>query len=103
MSPHIEPDQKRIAEFCRKWKVKELAIFGSALRDDFGPHSDVDVLVTFEPDAPWSLLEWGEMMDELKAIFHREVHLIEEAGLRNPFRRHAILSTKEVIYAARRA
>jgi len=101
MSLHIQLDQKRVAEFCRKWKVKELAVFGSVLREDFGPDSDVDVVVTFEPDAPWSLLEWGDMMEQLKAIFRREIHLIEEAGLRNPFRRHAILSSKEVIYAAR--
>jgi len=98
MSLYIEFDRRRIAEFCGKWKVKELALFGSVLRDDFGPDSDVDVLVTFEPEAPWSLFDWGDMMEELKAIFGREVHLIEKAGLRNPFRRHAILSTKEVVY-----
>ncbi len=100
MSVHIQLDQKQISGFCRKWKIEEFALFGSVLRDDFGPDSDVDVVVTFEPDAPWSLFEWGDMTDELKGIFGREVHLVEKAGLRNPFRRHAILTNKEVVYAA---
>jgi predicted nucleotidyltransferase len=69
------------------------------LRDDFGPASDVDVLVEFEPDAPWSLYEWIDMMDELRAVFGREVDLVEKDGLRNPFRRHAILTSREVVYA----
>jgi hypothetical protein len=89
-----------IAAFCRKWKIAELALFGSAPRDDFRPDSDVHVLVTFAPDAPWSLFEWADMTDELGAIFGREVDLVEKDGLRNPFRRHAILSTRRVIYAA---
>jgi predicted nucleotidyltransferase len=93
-------DPAMISEFCRKWKIKELALFGSVLRDDFGPDSDVDVLVTFEPDVPWSLYEWVDMIEELKAIFGREVDLVEKTGLRNPFRRHEILTTKQVIYAA---
>lgn len=96
----IEVPAGKIAEFCQKWKVTELALFGSVLRADFGPDSDVDVLVTFAPDAPWSLYEWPDMMDELKAIFGREVDLVEKDALRNPFRRHAILSTRKVIYAA---
>jgi predicted nucleotidyltransferase len=96
----IAVDKTRIAEFCRKWRVRELAIFGSALRDDFGPESDVDVLVELEEDAPWSLFDWVDMIDELKAIFEREVHLVEKGGLRNPFRRHEILTTREIIHAA---
>ncbi len=100
MSLHIEVDEKQIAQFCRKWKIKEFALFGSVLRDDIGPDSDVDVVVAFEPDAPWSLFEWGDMTEELKRIFGREVHLVEKEGLRDPFRRHAILTAKEVIYAA---
>ena len=96
----IAVDKTRIAEFCRKWRVRELAIFGSALRDDFGPESDVDVLVELEEDAPWSLFDWVDMIDELKAIFEREVDLVEKGGLRNPFRRHEILTTREIIHAA---
>lgn len=96
----IAVDKTRIAEFCRKWRVRELAIFGSALRDDFGPESDVDVLVELEEDAPWSLFDWVDMIDELKAIFEREVDLVEKGAIRNPFRRRNILRTHEVVYAA---
>ncbi|MBN2208400.1 MAG: nucleotidyltransferase family protein [Candidatus Coatesbacteria bacterium] len=90
----------KIAEFCRRWQIVEFALFGSSVRGDFGPESDIDVLVTFTPDAPWSLFELVEMQQELEGIFDRKVHLIEEAALKNPFRRRAILREKEVIYAA---
>ncbi|HOQ97870.1 MAG TPA: nucleotidyltransferase family protein [Anaerolineae bacterium] len=90
----------KIAAFCRRWQITELALFGSVLREDFGPESDVDVLVTFAPGAPWSLLDLVDMAEELKALFGRDVDLVEESALRNPFRRRAILSTKEVVYAA---
>ncbi len=99
-TPKIDVPMDRVAAFCRKWKVTELALFGSVLRDDFRPESDVDVLVTFSPDAPWSLWDWPDMTDELQAIFGREVDLLEKDALRNPFRRHTILSTRQVIYAA---
>jgi predicted nucleotidyltransferase len=89
-----------IAEFCRKWRVTELSLFGSVLRDDFGPESDVDVLVSFQPDAPWSLYDWVQMMDELKEIFGREVDLVEREAIRNPIRRRTILGSREVVYAA---
>jgi len=93
-------DRTRIEEFCRKWRVKELSIFGSALREDFRPDSDVDVLVELEEDAPWEAFGWVDMIDELEAILAREVDLVDKAGLRNPFRRHAILRTREVIHVA---
>ncbi|RJP18458.1 MAG: DNA polymerase subunit beta [Candidatus Abyssobacteria bacterium SURF_5] len=92
--------EKQIADFCRRWKIIEFALFGSALRDDFRADSDVDVLVTFGSDASWSLFDLVAMQDELKDIFGREVDLVERDGLRNPFRRHSILSTRKVIYAA---
>ena len=90
----------RIEAFCQKWRVRELSLFGSVLRDDFRPDSDVDVLVVFEEDAPWSLWDWGDMRDELKSIFGREVDLVEKGALRNPYRKQAILSSYEVVYAA---
>ena len=99
-TPKIDVPRNEIAAFCRKWQVAELALFGSALRDDFGPESDVDVLVTFAPGAPWSLFDWVDVIDELKTIFGRDVDLVEKEGLRNPFRRYAILTTRQVIYAA---
>ena len=96
----IDIPKAKIVEFCRRWMITELAIFGSVLREDFNPESDVDVLVSFVKDAPWSLFDLVQMQEELKEIFGREVDLVEKAGLRNPFRRHAILTNKEVIYAA---
>jgi len=93
-------NQDDVADFCRQWKVTELSLFGSVLRDDFRTDSDVDVLVTFAADAPWSLLDLVTMREQLRQIFGREVHLVEQAGLRNPFRREAILNHREVIFAA---
>jgi predicted nucleotidyltransferase len=89
-----------IEAFCRKWRIVEFALFGSVLRGDFGPDSDVGVLVTFEPTAPWSLWDLIDMRDELRAVFGRPVDLVEERSLSNPFRRRAILRSKQVIYAA---
>ena len=97
---HIE--QKKIAEFCRRWKIVEFALFGSALRDDFRADSDIDVLVTFSDDAQWTLLDYVDMQDELKDLFGRDVDLISRRGIersRNYLRRRAILDSAEVIYA----
>jgi predicted nucleotidyltransferase len=96
----IAIDQKRIAEFCRKWRVKELSIFGSALRDDFRPDSDVDVLVELQPNHGLSLYDWVDMIEELQTIFGRRVELVAKGGLKNPFRRHEILRTAEVLYGS---
>jgi predicted nucleotidyltransferase len=95
----IDIPQEAIAEFCRRWKVAEFALFGSVLRADFGPGSDVDVLIRLAEDAGWSLYDWVDMIDELKVIFGRDVDLVEESGLRNPFRRREIMRTKRVIHA----
>lgn len=90
----------QIEDFCRKWRVEELALFGSVLRDDFSPESDIDVLVSFSPDARVSLLDFVEMQEELQEILHRKVDLVSKGGLRNPFRRHEILTTRQIVYAA---
>ncbi len=100
MSPKVRFDRQKIAELCRRYGVAELAVFGSVLRDDFRVDSDVDVLVSFGPEAHPSLLELVELREDLKDLFGREVDLVERAGLRNPFRRRAILSTAEVVYAS---
>lgn len=99
MAMQLAVDPALIAEFCRKWRVKELSIFGSALRDDFGPDSDVDVLVAFEDDAEWDLWDHLHAEDELKQLFGRDVDLVAKDAVRNPFRRHNILTNREVIYA----
>jgi predicted nucleotidyltransferase len=100
VSRNIDIPRNEIEAFCRKWKIKELSLFGSVLRDDFRPDSDIDVLVSFEPDAPWDLFHLVDMRDELMALFGRDVDLVEKEGLRNPFRCRTILETREVIYAA---
>lgn len=89
-----------LAAFCHRWKVRELSVFGSALRDDFGPDSDVDILVSFEPAADWSLLDLVVMREELSALVGRDVDLVEQEALKNPYRRAAILHSKRVLYAA---
>lgn len=100
MSPKIPIDQKKITAFCKKWNITEFAVFGSVLRDDFRQDSDVDVLVTFGPGGGITFDNRVDMLDELEAIFNRDVDLIEKKSISNPFRRHFILSTKEVLYAA---
>ncbi len=99
----VEIDQARLAEFCRRWKVTELAQFGSSLRDDFGPTSDVDLLVTFSRDADWSLFDHFRMEQELADMLGREVDLVSRRGIegsRNWIRRREILRTARTIYAA---
>jgi uncharacterized protein len=100
MTTSLPIDRNRIAEFSRRWKVTEFSLFGSILRDDFRADSDVDVLVTFEPEAPWTLWDLSRMRMELEEIFGRKVDLVEKKALKNPFRRHAILADQRVIYAA---
>ena len=91
---------EEIEAFCHRWQIEEMAFFGSVLREDFTPESDVDVLVTFSPEARWSLFDFVEMQEELAALLGRKVDLVSKGGLRNPFRRHEILRTRQVVYAA---
>jgi predicted nucleotidyltransferase len=96
-------DSKKLAAFCKRWKILEFSFFGSILREDFRPDSDVDVLVSFSPDAGWSLLDLIAMQEELQTMFNRKVDLIEKEAIRNPYRRHSILTGREVLYAAKRS
>jgi predicted nucleotidyltransferase len=100
MKLSISLDEEKIKDFCRRWKISEFSLFGSVLREDFRPDSDVDVLVTFEPGGGITFDNRVQMLDELEGIFGREIDLVEKDMIRNPFRRHEILKTKEVIYAA---
>ena len=88
--PTLGVPSDRLAEFCRRWQVAELAVFGSALREDFRPDSDLDLLVTFAPDAQWSLLDRVRMEEELEGILGRQVDLVS---------RREILGTARVIHA----
>jgi len=96
----IDLPKEKIAEFCQNWKITEFALFGSVLRDDFRPDSDIDVLVTFTDDCGHSLFDLAQMQEQLRDILGHEVELVEKKSLRNPFRRHNILNDMEVIYAA---
>jgi predicted nucleotidyltransferase len=98
-SKRLGVSQEQIVTFCRHWMVAEMALFGSVLRDDFHPDSDIDVLVDFLPEAAWSLFDISRMRLELSSLLGREADLVQMVGLRNPFRRQAILSNREVIYA----
>jgi hypothetical protein len=101
MNPErITVPQEQIIAFCRKWNVVEFALFGSVLRDDFGPNSDIDVLLTFAPGSGITFDNRVEIQDELQALFGRKVDVVEKQAIRNPFRQQAILSTKKVLYAA---
>lgn len=92
--------RKKIAEFCKRWSITEFALFGSVLREDFRPDSDIDVLVSIDPKAHIGLLDIVQMQFELEKMFKRPVDLVEKEGLRNPYRRRAILRTAQVVYAA---
>ncbi|MFQ5632848.1 MAG: nucleotidyltransferase family protein [bacterium] len=96
----INLPRNKITDFCRRRRITEFALFGSALRDDFHAHSDIDVLVTFAPDTHYSLFDLACMQDELESILGLKVDLVEKASLRNPFRRYHILKTLEILYAA---
>ena len=97
----LEIPDEAIAAFCKKWKVTQIEAFGSVLRDDFRPDSDIDLLITFEPDSGIDLFDFVDMQDELAGMLGRPVDLHERAGVersRNPFRRRSILSTAQLVY-----
>ena len=101
MTARIAIPTAGIAAFCERWQVTELALFGSVLRDDFRPDSDIDVLVAFSAGARHTLFDMVDMEAELKALFGREVDLVERVGIersRNHLRRKAVLQSAETIY-----
>jgi len=98
MAPHIEIPKDRIAEFCRRNQIRRLALFGSVLRDDFGPDSDIDVLVEFEPGARVGLRFFG-MEIELSEILGRKVDL-NTPGFLSDYFRDEVLAEAEVQYDA---
>jgi predicted nucleotidyltransferase len=96
----LELPKEALKEFCHKWKIEELAVFGSVLRRDFRADSDIDVLATFSRDADWSVFDRSRLNDELSNLVGRPVDVVEQVGLRNPFRRREILANRRIIYAA---
>ena len=103
LNARIETSPDAVAAFCQRWHVAELALFGSVLRDDFGPGSDIDFLIGFDEAARRTLFDVGRMEEELREIFGRDVDLVSWRGVensRNYIRRRAILEAAETIYAA---
>ena len=101
MKASMEIPREQVAAFCRRWQIVELALFGSVLRDDFRPDSDVDVLVRFDPQAHHTLFDMVRMQDDLQRILGRDVDLVERAAVeqsRNYLRRDTILQSAEVIH-----
>jgi predicted nucleotidyltransferase len=100
MHPAVPIDATKLAAFCQRWRVSELALFGSALREDFDPvHSDVDVLVEFSPGEGLDFFDLLTMTEELEAMFGRRVDLVTKRSLR-PRLRDAVLQEARVLYAA---
>jgi hypothetical protein len=100
----IELPIEQIADFCQQWRIKEFALFGSILRDDFRPDSDIDVLVTFEANTRWTLMDHVRMELELSEILGRKIDLIEQVVIEqshNWIRRKEILSTARTFYVKR--
>ena len=99
----FELDTLAVAEFCRKWHIAEMSLFGSVLRDDFKADSDVDVLVSFIEGATLSLLDKMAAREELEAILGRNVDLVTKSGLSHwttPLSiRDSILAEAEIVYA----
>jgi len=101
MNLGIESD--RIADFCRRWKISRLAVFGSIVRGELRPDSDIDLLVTFRSDADWTMFDHFIIEEELSHLFGREVDLISIKALeenQNPIYRRKILDSARQIYAA---
>lgn len=100
---HLEFDHEVLRAFCEKWGVAELAVFGSVLRDDYRPDSDIDFLVTWAPGVKRTVWEMFDMKDELAALYHRTIGLAQRQVVErdfNPIRRRNILDSARVLYAA---
>jgi predicted nucleotidyltransferase len=101
--PHVHVTRKQIEQFCRKWKIVRLELFGSVLREDFRPDSDIDVLVTFEDGVRYRIADLMNMDEDAKSLFSRDVDLVERRLVeQNPnwVRRNRILRTAQQVYAA---
>jgi hypothetical protein len=103
MGIRFEIDHVLLRAFCLRWRIREMAFFGSVIRDDFSTDSDVDVLVSFDPDARWSLLDLVRMEDDLETVLGRRAEISTRSSIEqseNWIQKRAILDSAEVIYAA---
>lgn len=96
--PGIKISEKKIEQFCQRYQIQRMALFGSVLRADFRPDSDIDVLVVFDPSARISFMTLGKMQRELSNMFNRRVDLVPQEGLK-PAIREAVLSSAQEVYA----
>ena len=101
-TPRIDIPMDKLVELCKRWKIVELSLFGSVLREDFTPESDVDVMIVLADEITISSFDdWLAIRDELSELFdHRKIDLVERKRIINPFMRHSILTTRKAIYAA---
>ena len=99
ISQDIDLPIESINVLCRRYQVQELVLFGSALGDSFGPDSDLDFLVEFQPEAQVGFMKLAKMQREFSAVLNRKVDLVPKGGLK-PKIRQAILSSAEVLYAS---
>jgi predicted nucleotidyltransferase len=93
------PSRDLLTDLCRRWQIVELSVFGSVARGSDRMDSDIDLLATFHPSAPWSTLDLVDLREELSRLFGRNVDLVEEKAIRNPYRKASILRDKSVLYA----
>jgi predicted nucleotidyltransferase len=97
----IEVSTEQLTQFCKRWNVSELAVFGSVLRKDFNQESDIDLLISFKPNSRWGLFDMVEMESELEDIFKKEIDLVEKNAVLNSanyIRRKGILDDTQIIY-----
>jgi uncharacterized protein len=99
VSERVKALPAQISEFCQRWNISEFALFGSVLRDDFRPDSDIDVVVEFSAHHNWTWDSYMQIQQEVEALFGRKVDLVNKKYLKNPYRRDEILKTRQVIYA----
>lgn len=100
MAEFVPPPPGKLDALCRRWKIAKLTLFGSQARGDARPDSDVDLLVEYDADADWSLLDIARLRDEMAELFGRPVDLIGERNVTNPYRLASIRRNKKLLYAA---
>jgi len=98
LSERLNVSYSDIEDVCQRWKIEEMALFGSVLREDFNEDSDVDVLVVFQEKPGWSLFDLMDLQDELQNLFNRPVDIVQKKELNNPYRRQEILKTHQLVY-----
>jgi predicted nucleotidyltransferase len=98
--PGLDYDTAELEDFCKRWSVVKLAVFGPAARNELQDSSEVDVMVTLEPNSPVSAWAFIGLQDELAQLLHRPVHLVEEGVIASPLRLEAIERDLTVFYAA---